>query len=338
MTSNDPVLILTNPKDPHSDAVIHFLYRMGVEVVRFHAGEAHLDSSISLTGQGGVLRIESSGRTLSTDKVRSCWYRRPEPVADHTQHLQQPDRHLVGQETNAVLWGLWGCINAVWYSHPYQIRRAAWKLYQLQVAASVGFRIPDYVVSNDPRGIGAFLDAHNHVVLKPIDEQTTWLEIDGQPMSMFIKKFEREELAALTERKPISPCFLQEYIEKSHDVRVTVMGRSIFAVAIKPQGRGEEVVDWREHTLEMNHEVIECPPSISDAMLAFMKHMGLNFGAFDFAVDRRTGGWYFLECNPNGQWLWIEIKTGLKMAETFAQHLSLQRPPLIQPRHGSRYD
>jgi len=332
MTLTGPVLILTNPKDPHSDAIIHFLYKMGVEVIRFHAGEAHLDSSVSLTGQGGVIHIESSGRTFSTEKVRSCWYRRPDSVTDHTQHLHQPDRHLVGQETNAVLWGLYGCINTVWYSHPYQIRRAAWKLYQLRVAASVGFQVPDYVVSNEPRVIGEFLDAHKHVVLKPIDEHTTWLEIDGQPMSMFIKKFERQELAALTEQKPISPCFLQEYIDKSHDVRVTVMGRSIFAVTIKPPRKGEEVVDWRKQTFEMNHEVVECPPGISDAILAFMMHMGLNFGAFDFAVDR-AGDWYFLECNPNGQWWWIEIKTGLKMAETFAQHLALQRPPLVEFEH-----
>jgi len=209
MNANDLVLILTNPKDPHSDAVIHFLYKLGVEVVRFHAGEAHRDSSISLTGQGCKIHIESSGRTFSTENVRSCWYRRPDPGADHTQHLDQPDRHLVGQETNALLWGLYGCINTVWYSHPYEIRRAAWKLYQLRVAASLGFQVPDYVVSNEPQVIGEFLDTHKHVVLKPIDEHTTWLEIDGQPMNMYIKKFERQELAALTERRPISPCLLQ---------------------------------------------------------------------------------------------------------------------------------
>ncbi len=154
---------------------------------------------------------------------------------------------------------------------------------------------------------------------------------------MFIKKFDRRDLAPLTKQKPIGPCFLQEYIDKKYDVRVTVMGQTVFTVAIKPPEKDEEVVDWRKHTLEMNHEVIACPPSISNAIMAFMKHMGLNFGAFDFAVDR-SGGWYFLECNPNGQWLWIEIKTGLKMAETFAEHLALQRPPLIQPERGTRYN
>lgn len=181
MTSNDPVLILTNPKDPHSDAVIYFLYKMGVEVVRFHAGEVHLDSSINLTGRTGEIHITSSGRTFSIDNVRSCWYRRPDAIADHTQHLQQPDRHLATQETNAILWGLYGCIKTVWYSHPYEIRRTAWKLYQLRVAASVGFQVPDYLVSNEPLVLREFLDAHTYVVLKPVDEHTTWLEINGQP-------------------------------------------------------------------------------------------------------------------------------------------------------------
>ena len=66
-------------------------------------------------------------------------------------------------------------------------------------------------------------------------------------------------------------------------------------------------------------------------VIKYLKWMGLNFGAFDFSVDKK-GHWYFLECNPNGQWLWIEIKTGLNLAQTFAEHLALQRPPLVATR------
>ena len=47
--------------------------------------------------------------------------------------------------------------------------------------------------------------------------------------------------------------------------------------------------------------------------------MGLNFAAFDFALDY-DAQWHFLECNPNGQWLWLEVLTGLPTVETLARH------------------
>jgi glutathione synthase/RimK-type ligase-like ATP-grasp enzyme len=52
--------------------------------------------------------------------------------------------------------------------------------------------------------------------------------------------------------------------------------------------------------------------------LSFMQRMGLNFGCFDFIVtpDNR---YVFLECNPNGQWLWIEQETGMKISEAIAR-------------------
>ena len=325
---NPPVVIITNPKDPHADAVIHFLNKMEVDVVRFHAGEAHIDSAIVVDAHGGSVRIGSSGRKFSTANLRSCWYRRPNPVDLHVASFNYPDKHLVTQETNAVLWGLYGCIDAVWYSHPYNIRQAAWKLYQLRVAAMIGFDIPRYLVSNETAAIKEFLNSYDYMVLKPIDERTTAIEIDDQPMSLYVKKFRASDLIQLTRQKPISPCYLQEYIDKAFDVRITVFGHSVFAVAIH-HSANEEVVDWRVDSLELEHQVIECPPAINAMLIAYLKWMGLNFGAFDFSVDK-AGHWYFLECNPNGQWLWIEIKTGLALAQTFAEHLALQRAPLIR--------
>ena len=40
-----------------------------------------------------------------------------------------------------------------------------------------------------------------------------------------------------------------------------------------------------------------------------MAAVGLRYGAFDFRVDPDGAPW-FLECNPEGQYLWIEIETG----------------------------
>lgn len=335
MNPRSKILVLTNPSDAHSDAVIHFVNKLGGEVVRWHPAEVNTDSTILVARDRDAVSIESSGRTFGLEEISSCWYRRPDPVQDHPNGTHVVDRHLVKQEANAVLWGLYGRLRTTWYSHPYCIRSAAWKLYQLDVAHHVGFRIPDYVVSNRAMILSEFIESHRYVVLKPIDEKTTTFEIDGQPMNLYVKKFAREDLRGLGDNDPISPCLLQEYIDKTSDVRITVIGRQVYCTRILQPSEGEELTDWRKRTLELDHEDIACPDTIREAVLSYNTIMGLNFSAFDFAIGR-DGEWYFLECNPNGQWLWIEIKTGVNLAEVFARHLMLLHPPLIANFCGRR--
>lgn len=327
MDKRNKILVITNPKDPHTDAVIHFLYKMGFDVVRFHVAEAHQDANITISGESSDIEIVSSHRRIAVSEIRSVWYRRPDQFEETVTHLEYPDKYLVSQETKATLWGLYGRIDAPWFSHPYNIRRAAWKLFQLSIAANLRFNIPPYLISNDVSSIREFLAVCGEVIMKPIDEKTTFFEEDGKSYSLYVKKFSRNELEELTVKKPISPIYLQKYVHKKYDVRVTVIGKKIFPVAIKSNSE-DDLVDFRPLTLELTHEPIDCPPELEKVLLEYMRKMGLNFAAFDF-VFGTDGLWYFLECNPNGQWLWIEIKTGLPMVETFARHLTLQEPPLI---------
>jgi hypothetical protein len=48
--------------------------------------------------------------------------------------------------------------------------------------------------------------------------------------------------------------------------------------------------------------------------------MGLKFGAFDL-VERPDGQIVFLECNPNGQYGWLEEDLGLPISESIAAEL-----------------
>lgn len=48
--------------------------------------------------------------------------------------------------------------------------------------------------------------------------------------------------------------------------------------------------------------------------------MAYDNGALDFIVTD-DADWVFLECNPNGQWAWIEEETGLPIAAALADAL-----------------
>lgn len=316
------VLVITNPKDPHSDAVISRLYQLGVDVVRLHPADCNGDISVSISRTSTAVKILSSGRAFNTGEISSVWFRRPDSIDFASSHLQQPDRHLVVQETNATLWGLYGRMDAVWISHPYNLRRASWKVFQLEVCSRVGMQCPSYVVSNDADVLKEFAESYDELVLKPLHEQTTCFESDGRSYAIYVKKFTCPELADLFERRPPSPLMLQQYVRKQADIRVTVIGERIFPVMIRSTDERDEIVDFRPRCLEMKHEVVECPAEMTKSILSYMDIMGLNFAAFDFALDYE-GGWIFLECNPNGQWLWLEVLTGLPLVDTIARHLAL---------------
>ncbi|OKH31985.1 hypothetical protein NIES2101_41085 [Calothrix sp. HK-06] len=71
----------------------------------------------------------------------------------------------------------------------------------------------------------------------------------------------------------------------------------------------------------------ECPAEIADKFIAYMKAFGINFGCFDIAYSK-SGEYVFFECNPNGQWLWIEELTGAPISKAVADmlinHVELQ--------------
>ena len=62
------------------------------------------------------------------------------------------------------------------------------------------------------------------------------------------------------------------------------------------------------------------PDIISIKCKELLCRLNLQFGAIDF-VENLEGEFIFLEINPNGQWAWIEIQTGMPIANAIARHL-----------------
>jgi hypothetical protein len=52
-----------------------------------------------------------------------------------------------------------------------------------------------------------------------------------------------------------------------------------------------------------------------------MAHFGLIYGAFDFVVTF-DDQWTFLECNPGGQYGWLESATDAPLTATLAELLA----------------
>lgn len=79
-------------------------------------------------------------------------------------------------------------------------------------------------------------------------------------------------------------------------------------------------MDWRNDYSALRYESITPPDSVSRGVVAYCVDFGLNYGAFDFVI-RPDGGWVFLECNPGGQYAWIEEEIGVPITESISDLL-----------------
>ncbi len=204
--------------------------------------------------------------------------------------------------------------------HPDDLIAAENKILQMQVAAGLGFRLPETLLSTDRRALKDFAAGHPALVVKPLRAASAL--VDGRENHLAAACTDAAELTDLLAQDR-EPLFLQcqERVPKTADVRVlSLPGGRHHAFEIATATLPDDEVDWRVRTLDFRHRPIAVPDPIRDLMDAYLRAMNLMSGSFDFALTE-SGGWVFLECNPNGQWLWLELKTGVELAREVASIL-----------------
>jgi len=120
----------------------------------------------------------------------------------------------------------------------------------------------------------------------------------------------------------VAPVIFQEYV-KGTDVRVTVVGDTVFPCLVEKVASMTHKVDWRMGFYNGDitfHQDVDFPEDLAQRCVEMVKAMGLNFGAFDFIKDS-TNDYWFLEVNPNGQWGFVEGAAGMPISSTLAKML-----------------
>jgi glutathione synthase/RimK-type ligase-like ATP-grasp enzyme len=112
----------------------------------------------------------------------------------------------------------------------------------------------------------------------------------------------------------------QHWVPKSFEARVVVVGSRCFAAGIYASSSSARV-DWRTDYSALRYERVEPPPSVADGVVQYCTALGLVYGAFDFVV-RPDGEWVFLECNPGGQYGWLERHVDLPITDALADLLT----------------
>lgn len=254
------------------------------------------------------------------DDVTGIYFRRP--TAFDFGSLPEATSEWARAEARIGLGGLL-MTSGKWLNHPHRSGYAEFKPVQLSEARAAGLTVPKTLITNDPYQARSFVKDTPSVIYKPMSSSV--LPHGAAAGSMLYASVVTDDHLADGDGVATTAHMFQERIEQQYAVRLTVVDGRMFAVAIHAHSDAA-ALDWRSDYDALTYEVVDVPPEVQRGVTELMSALRLRFGALEFLVapDHR---WVFLEINPNGQWAWIEQKTGLPIASAIADALTMEVTP-----------
>ncbi|MFC5342945.1 hypothetical protein ACETK8_19895 (plasmid) [Brevundimonas staleyi] len=187
-------------------------------------------------------------------------------------------------------------------------RRQEDKVLQTRFVAQTSLSLPETLVSSDRDEILAFLERHPVAITKPLWVKYLPEARSGAPARFIGTRKVTAEIVAQASPDDflIAPMIIQPLLPKQYELRV-IASRGNGAVAYKieapetDQGR----LDWRPVTDACRNALIEAPDDMVEGLVRYLEAAGLEYGVFDLIMTP-DGELYFLECNSDGQWAWLE--------------------------------
>ena len=327
------ILIISVVEDPHIAPVYRALrqYRPEVEVVVLFVemfGQAK-SYYVRMLPDARTMEWRVGERSINIGEVEAIWYRRmkvfPHSLIETTV-IERDEWKFAHDHWVSAFENAFEFFQGLWVSNPDAIFRARRKVTQLKVARANGFKIPKTIVTNDPDAILAFLDECPHAIAKPL--AGGWFYRQGQYYNVYTTRITKEMVSSFREAVTVAPFIVQEEVRKSFELRVYVVGEEVHAIKIESQKSPISALDWRRYDLKNTPYLpFSLPMDVAQKCRGVVRQFGLQYGAIDIIVTP-DGDFVFLEINANGQFLWAERLSGVKVSESIARLLLGITPPL----------
>ena len=129
----------------------------------------------------------------------------------------------------------------------------------------------------------------------------------------------REQIDGWSPGLPYAALF-QERLFARAELRATVIGGRVIVARI--DRTEDHATDWRQ--LLGSSAASVAAGAIDDALeqqlVAVVRDLGLVYGSVDL-VEAVDGSTYFLEVNPSGSYLWVEVLTGMDLTGALVDEL-----------------
>jgi glutathione synthase/RimK-type ligase-like ATP-grasp enzyme len=179
------------------------------------------------------------------------------------------------------------------------------KPFQSRWIESLGFNIPQTLLTTDPAAARAFLRLHGRVIYKSISG-----------VRSIVSRVTDEHLHRFADIASC-PTQFQEFID-GPEYRVHVVGNAVIATEIVSHAD-----DYR-YTGEVEMRAATLPQEVAARCRALARTMQLSFAGLDLRSSA-AGDWYCFEVNPSPGFTYFERRTGQPIADHVARLLASAR-------------
>lgn len=260
------------------------------------------------------LLYRATGRKLQSEQLRAVWVFQLGAHAENFE-VQNPDlRNHLFSEYQSMLSGLLSICqfkNIRVVSPPDKLAAHSNKIRQQLLAQQVGFQLPQQIISSQAAAFTA-LPWSKQAVIKLLHSH---LEMEEGGELPFVQAISPELYEALRQDAlQIDIHHFQERIKGLAEYRVVAFGEEAYAFKIT----GDYEVDWRRDLSVIDFEYEEdCP--LNEACIRYLQAAGIRFGSFDFIQSE--AGYFFIECNAPGYFLFCDTAGELGLDKRFARYL-----------------
>lgn len=306
------ILIISNTFDFTTDYICLEFKKRNVKYLRIDRDEFD-KYQISLDVLKCSMKVVSDDGEFYLDEqtLKSIYYRAPIYLRDIYKPNIPVNEQLFRTQWTAFIRDLTIFEKAIWVNNPESTFRAENKMLQLKCASRIGFLCPNTVVTNTNQ---IDLDSEKTYIVKSLD--TALLRIDDKEAFVYSNQIKGSGIKDANLK--LAPVFIQDYINPKIDVRVTIIGRTVYAVRITKNGKGVQG-DWRKIKNDIQFIPFSLPPDIEAKCIKLLKVLGLSFGGMDLIESH--GNYYFIEVNPTGEWAWLVNTAGLPIYEGICDYL-----------------
>lgn len=200
-------------------------------------------------------------------------------------------------------------------------------LEQIRVARGRHIAVPQTMVTTDLAAAAELLGERHRLVVKALDQH--FVEASpGRLSGVFPVVVNSPELASAP--RPGPPVIVQEYVEHDAELRVYYVDGRVHGFEVGKEAAADPWLAPDRVTVRPT----ELPKTVASATQLLAEGLSLRYGAFDFLLQGDTP--VFLEVNPDGDWLWAELRAQTAPVTLAAAHMLCElhrrhRPSLAAP-------
>ena len=310
------LLIFSAANDPSVQAVLSHITEDTLALIcDFSLFSKECSASVLFSDPPCIAIHDENGEKLYLDQVESVWWWRPTSFPAHDHLTKEVNEFLIEEYSH-----FWAGLMAIlprgirWYNHFQNNLLATRKIFQLRVAHECGMLIPETLITSSPQEAAQFIREHERVVFKALFG-TDQIWRPTQEMT--------DELVTKLDSVALCPVVFQEYIPGGKDYRVVLIDEFVQAASFDTMNSCYPLDVSMDPATACRADVI--PDSLLSALREFMRRLGLRYGAFDLR-QKPDQEFVFLEINPAGQFLYLDLRAKTSVAKAMANALSCRNP------------